>query len=384
MVERVTGQSTIGLAIVGLATMMPELFIDISRVSNECLALIIYTSLTYSAVRVVEGPSQFRKIPLLGCFAGVGLLTKAYFLAALPALLVVVLWCSWKWPRERRQLFLFSAMGLVSIFAIAGPWYWRVHQLTGSWSGLARETVASRSRLGMISQVFHVNWISGIKSIVVSHIWFGAWSFLRMPEPWYAVFEIIFALASLGLLVCFYKRFKMKDCGTLFFAPSTDHLLVLLSFCGLFWLGLGYDILLTYVSVGVSSSTGWYMYCLIVPELLLLYYGLQAALPAWTHAWILPILTTAFFLLDVYGIYFLLVPYYTGLIVHTSASGQVSPASVANLWHAGMAEIVRRLLINKPTDISPSAFYVLWFFTFLGSFWVTIRAWAQLRVPEAR
>ena len=384
IVKRITGQSTIALAIVGLATMMPELFIDISRVGNECFALIIYTSLIYLAVRVVEGPSQFRKIPFLGCFAGVGLLTKAYFLAALPAVLVVVLWCYWKWPRERRQLFLFSAMGLVSIFAIAGPWYWHVHQLTGSWSGLARETMASRSPLGMMSQILHVNWISGVKSIVLSHIWFGAWSFLRLPEPWYALFGIIFAFASLGLLVCFYKRFKMKDCGTLSFAPSTGHLIVLLSFCGLFWLGLGYDILLTYVSVGVSSSTGWYMYCLIVPELLLLYYGLRAALPARAHTWILPILTTAFFLLDAYGIYFLLVPYYTGLIFHSSASGQVSPASVSDLWHVGMAEIIQRLLINKPTSTSPGAFYVLWFFTLSGSFWVTIRAWAQLRVPEAR
>jgi len=49
-----------------------------------------------------------------------------------------------------------------------------------------------------------------------------------------------------------------------------------------------------------------------------------------------------------------------------------------------MAEIIQRLLINKPTSTSPGAFYVLWFFTLLGSFWMTIRAWAQLRVPEAR
>jgi len=54
------------------------------------------------------------------------------------------------------------------------------------------------------------------------------------------------------------------------------------------------------------------------------------------------------------------------------------------LCNVGMAEIIQRLLINKPTSTSPGAFYVLWFFTLLGSFWMTIRAWAQLRVPEAR
>ncbi len=380
--KRVTGQGTIALAIVGLATMMPELFVDISRVGNECLALIIYTSLIYLALRVVEGPSQFRKIPFLGCLAGLGLLTKAYFLTALPAILVVALWCYWKWPRERRQLLLFSAMGLVSIFVIAGPWYWHVHRLTGSWAGLARETIVSRSPLGMMSQILHVNWISGLKSIVLSHIWFGAWSFLRLPDPWYVLFGIIFAFASLGVLVSFYKRFKMKDCGRLSFAPSTGHLIVLLSFCGFFWLGLGYDVLLTYVSVGVSSSAGWYMYCLIVPELLLLYYGLQAALPARAHTWILPTLTTAFFLLDAYGVYFLLIPYYAGLIFHPSASGQVSPASAADLWHVGTAEIVQRLLINKPTIMTPGAFYVLLFFTVLGSVWIVIHACAELRVHE--
>jgi hypothetical protein len=313
-----------------------------------------------------------------------GLLTKAYFLAALPAILVVVLWCYWKWPRERRQLLLFSGIGFVSIFAIAGPWYWHVHQLTGSWSGLARETIASRSPLGMMSQILHVNWISGIKSIVLSHIWFGGWSFLRVPESWYAAFGIVFAFASVGLLIALYKHFKAQDYGTSSFVRSTGYLVVLLSFCGFFCLGLGYDILLTYVSVGVSSSTGWYMYCLIVPELLFLYYGLQAALPQRAHMWILPTLTTAFFLLDTFGLYFLLVPYYTGLIFHPSAPGQVSPARAADLWHVGTAEIVQRLLINKPTAMTPGAFYVLWFFTVLGTAWVVIRAWARLRVSEAR
>jgi hypothetical protein len=384
IVKRVTGQSTIALAIVGLATMMPELFIDISRVGNECLALFIYTGVIYLAVRVVEGPGQFHKVPFLGCLVGSGLLTKAYFVTALPAVLALALWCYWKWPRERRQLLSFSAIGLVSIFVIAGPWYWHVHHLTGSWSGLARESIVSSSPLGMMSQILHVNWISGIKSIVLSHIWFGAWSFLRVPEGWYAVFGIIFAFASLGLLVSLYRHFKRKDYGRLSVAPSTGRLVVLLSFCGFFGLGLGYDILLTYVSVGVSSSTGWYMYCLIVPELLLLYYGLQAVLPRRAHAWILPSLTTAFFLLDAYGIYFLLVPYYTGLIFHIGATGQVAPARAADLWHAGTAEIVQRLLINKPTGMTPGAFYVLWFLTVLGSAWVVIRVWARLRVPEAR
>jgi hypothetical protein len=126
------------------------------------------------------------------------------------------------------------------------------------------------------------------------------------------------------------------------------------------------------------------MYCLVVPELLLLYYGLQSVLPRSAHAWILPSLTTAFFLLDAYGIYFLLVPYYTGLIFHLGATGQVAPARAADLWHVGTAEIVQRLLINKPTGMTPGAFHVLWFLTVLGSTWVVIRAWAQLRVPETR
>jgi hypothetical protein len=126
------------------------------------------------------------------------------------------------------------------------------------------------------------------------------------------------------------------------------------------------------------------MYCLIIPELLLLYYGLQSVLPRGAHAWIIPTLTTAFFLLDAYGICFLLIPYYTGLISHSSATGQVAPARAAVLWHVGTAEIVQRLLINKPTDMTPGAFYVLWFLSVLGSAWVVIRVWARLRVPEAR
>jgi 4-amino-4-deoxy-L-arabinose transferase-like glycosyltransferase len=373
VVKRITGQSAMAFTVVGLATIMPELFIDIARVANETAAFIIYTVLLYLATRVVEEPGQLLKLPVMGCLVGLGLLTKAYFLTALPALMAIALWCYSTWPRRRRHLLFFLTLALVSVLAIAGPWYWHVYRAIGSWSGLAREGTTHKSRLGVLAQIPHVNWIGGIKSIVLSHIWFGAWSFLRVPEIWYVIFGSVFFLATLGFLICVYRCFRKKNDSRR--SLSEGYLVVLVGFYGFFWLGLGYDILLTYVSVGGSSSTGWYMYCLVIPELLLLYYGLLAILPRRAHPWIVPTLTTAFFLLDGYGLYFLLIPYYTGLIVHPGAIGQVNPVGVSDLLHFGAGKIVQRLLINKPVWMPPGVLYVLWFLTVVGSTWVVIHAW---------
>jgi hypothetical protein len=106
--KRVTGRSETALAIVGLAAVMPEFCIDVARVGNECLGLVIYSALLYIAARTVEGPPQFSRLPVAGVVLGLGLLAKAYFLTALPALSVIALWCGWRWPGERKRLLYLS------------------------------------------------------------------------------------------------------------------------------------------------------------------------------------------------------------------------------------------------------------------------------------
>ncbi len=373
--KRITGSPTTALAMVGLLVVMPELFVSISRVSNEIPAIVLYTVLLYFAIRVVEGPSQFSKLPVVGIIIALGLLTKAYFIAAVPALVVTLYWCSTHWPKERKRLFVCSAVTAIPILAIGGLWYWHIHATTGTWSGLHRDITVHSTGRGLIAQIPHVNWLGGFVSIVLSHIWFGAWSFLKVPKLFYLVFGSVFLLACLGLMRIVLRYWRSQRP----LPAGEGYLVVLLAFYGFFCMGLVYDILLTFVSLGVSSSTGWYMYCLVVAEVVLLYYGLIAIVPKRVSDWSLPVLTTGFILLDAYGLYLLLIPYYTGLIYHFDSSDRMSTITIGGLVQFGFGNIARRLLINKPSGLTAITLFVLWFLSIAGSIWVAVMAWSLAR-----
>src|SRR3981081_475574 len=135
------------------------------------------------------------------------------------------------------------------------------------------------------------------------------------------------------------------------------------------------------MSEGVSASTGWYIYCLVIPELILAYCGLRAALPSGLHRWILPSLTTAFALLDLYGMHFLLLPYYSGIISHSavytgvfshSTLSWVPAARMHQLTRVGLYNIADRLVINKPAFMTTGTLIVLWVIYCFATAWLLV------------
>jgi len=109
--RKLLGNEMTALGIVMLATAMPELMVNISRVGNESLAIVLYTLLVYVTLKVIEGPKHFVYMPVVGLLLGLGLLTKAYFLTALPSLFVILARCFLRWPSHRKALALRSGVG---------------------------------------------------------------------------------------------------------------------------------------------------------------------------------------------------------------------------------------------------------------------------------
>src|SRR5439155_23054318 len=70
-----------------LIAAMPELYIDTARVGNQTLAMILYGVFGLLCLKVMDGEEY---LPLTGIVQGLLLLTKAYGLAAIPALIIVV------------------------------------------------------------------------------------------------------------------------------------------------------------------------------------------------------------------------------------------------------------------------------------------------------
>jgi len=77
------GDEQTAVQVAALITALPALFISVSRVSNEPLAIALFSILTCCLILAVRGYS----LAILGAelTLGLGLLTKAYFVAAIPA-----------------------------------------------------------------------------------------------------------------------------------------------------------------------------------------------------------------------------------------------------------------------------------------------------------
>jgi hypothetical protein len=345
---KLLGNETAALGIAALATVMPELMVNISRVGNESLAIVLYTLLVYVTLKVVEGPKHFGYLRIVAFVLALGLLTKAYFLTAVPSLLVIIARCFFRWPSHRKSLALQSGVAMAITVTVAGSWYWRAHRVLGSWSGLYSASVlGTASKPDFLRQIWHVNWLSAVISVALSHIWYGAWSFLRVSNTVYLVFGAVMLLAAVGTLILLVKLWKTPT-STESEPLFREQFIVLICFYGFFCLGLAYQVVTLFMSEGVSASTGWYIYCLVIPEMILVYCGLRSALPFGLHRWILPSLTTAFALLDLYGMHFLLLPYYSGIISHSavyagvfshSTLSSVPAARVPQLMGSGISSI---------------------------------------------
>jgi len=340
------------IGVVAIIVLLPELMINLARVGNESLALICYSLLLEAALQVAQQPKSWRWWIILGFALGVGLLTKAYFLTAIPA--VVVLAAISIWSARDAGTSKSAILGVTARFcaalavalAIAGGWYARVHATTGSWSGQADDVgLRHVSLLQKLSAVPQVNWKSGVLSVVVSHIWFGGWSFLRIPRGLYMAAMLVIVVAIVGIVIRLSRRRDPND--------EIRDVLVLAAFYLCFWAGLAYHVLITFLHLGVSASTGWYLYALVAAEIVLLVWGLEAFFPARV---VLPALTIAVAGLDLYGMHGLLMPYYTGLTSHIGDS--VPRALVATISH--LPEVFTRRSETRPAWLGAPVLVSWW------------------------
>ena len=301
------------LGITAIIVLLPELMINVARSSNESLALVCYTAILATAVSAVRKPLLWRTWLLLGVALGCGLLTKAYVLSAVPGVIAVAVAGFdhlWSVDEERPSALSLTARLSATIavaFAISAGWYLRTHRATGSWTGVADDVALGHlSMAAKLAAVVQVNWRSGFLSIAISHVWFGAWSFLRVPN---AVCVLAFAVSVMAVVGAALRLLRQET-------PALEkrQVVVLATFYLCFWAGLAYEVVVIYLHQGISASAGWYLYAAVAAEVVLLVWGLQAFLPPRI---VFPALAVAIAALDLYGTHALLMPYYAGLTSHT-------------------------------------------------------------------
>ncbi|RPJ86775.1 MAG: hypothetical protein EHM18_04490 [Acidobacteria bacterium] len=332
LVRRFFGD-TEALLVIWVITLLPGLMFDVVRVGNESLAVLLFTVLLCLSVR---GATSRKRALMIGLVLGLGLLTKSSFLTAvIPVGLGLLL----PLDTSRSLKTRFGDVGLVGLVAVvlSGWWYALNYWTSGSWTGLYFDSAVQGSSLPKAA--LSVDWWNAFKTILSSHVWFGNWSFLKL-RGWVYQFVIIAVLLGMtGAAMRVARDFVRQKADRYAF-------LVAVMFYAFFWLGLGYHVLLTYVATGISATAGWYLYTVIACEMLVLMAG-------WTFlsrsgvTRIAGIAALGAVLIDLYGLSFVLIPYYTGFISH-DAGGSLSSFKPWTLSLADYLEMISRLTANKP------------------------------------
>ena len=180
---------------------------------------------------------------------------------------------------------------------MGGWWYARNLWTTGTLSGLS-EAVMLRgtSPIAMLRHARGVPWRTAVDSILFSHLYFGGWSSLMVRSWMYHVFYAVIAVAAVGLVFA-WRRTELRPLAAIY---------------GLFWIAQLYNVVLLYVTKGVPTSMGWYLYAVVGAEVVVCTAGLQAMLRRWAAA----VGVVLFALLDLYAMHFVALPYYAGIIRH--------------------------------------------------------------------
>ena len=302
----------ISIGCTAVIAVMPGFLFDTCRVGNDSLAVAIFAGLLLALI-------ARRSAVAVGVLLGLGLLTKAYFLTAIPAVVILMLvrrapWRSW-----------LAILGLPA--AIAGWWYARAWLTTGSISGWSE---AANLRGLPLAELFYraaaLSWLHAVDAIFNSYLWFGGWSFLTLRSWMYRIFAALFLYAAVRAVLGFRR----------------DLLPAALIFCW-FSIGMAYNVVVTFSNHGISASTGWYFYA-VLPASILLVARRDVLLTA----------ALAFAALDLYSMNIVALPYYTGLLAHRAGGG--IPAFHLDQFTAQLPATLSR--ISVPVSIA----WAMWIF----------------------
>ena len=349
------------LGCAAVAALMPEWAIDVARVGNDCLSVVLFSLVLWLGLKLLEDGQRMRWAAGLGMALGLGLLTKAWFLTAAPVAALPFVWLA----RGGRIARAARAGALAAGIAVAISGWWYVHNLraTGTLSGLSEAAMLRRAGAGeMVSGALAVPWLKAIDSILLSHLYFGGWSSLEVRSWMYHLFYAVILLAAVGLL----RKPPRAEVGWL--------LAVYLAF----WAGQLYNVLLIWLSKGVPTSMGWYLYAAVAAEVVLAVAGWRAILPEKAGNWPIRAGVLLFGLFDLYTMHAVAIPYYTGMIRHRVA-GPLGALHAADFRAVGFGEALRRLTAFKGGAVTEPLLAALWVAYLAGTAAPMVAGWRGRR-----
>jgi 4-amino-4-deoxy-L-arabinose transferase-like glycosyltransferase len=121
----VARRESVALGYSAVVPVVPGFAINVSRIGNEPLCILLFTLLIWLGLRILTRAPDIWSAAALGAVLGLGLLTKAYFLTAVPAVLLLLFY-------KYRKAWAAGLTTCAIAVAIAGWWYVRNVVTTGN------------------------------------------------------------------------------------------------------------------------------------------------------------------------------------------------------------------------------------------------------------
>jgi hypothetical protein len=364
----------LGVAIV--VASMPQLAIDAFRVSNEGLSIAVGSLAVFVVVSLWDSPPNPARGTVVGLVLGAALLTKAYFLALLPWAAFVLIGVLFRDRDQRKAASWQLAAAIATCLVVAGWYYRRVLVLTGTLTGEQNDVGARASHVSWFDAIRIMPWRRIFDFMAVSHIWLGNWSFLVVRTWMYRSIELVFVLGFLGVVLQFARARSSLPAGKSICVPAMPYVLLLVGLC--------FHAVQGFRSGGNIGTMGYYLFCLVVPETLLLFVGLFRLLPEAWGLLVAPVLAILFNALEQFGTTFLLLPYYAGIIQHDSR-GHLPTLRISQLAHGGASRLFENLLANKPSFLTSSNLMLMMALSFGAAVTLTsIACMIAARSPRGR
>ncbi len=117
---------------VALVALTPSLVLDIARLGNDALGMPIASALFWQLLALRTSRRPWLTVVIIGVLLGLGCLTKGFFVAFAPGVIVAVAVIGRHHSRRRTVLAQCALMALICI-AIAGWWHVRSYRIYGLW-----------------------------------------------------------------------------------------------------------------------------------------------------------------------------------------------------------------------------------------------------------
>ncbi|WP_458027999.1 DUF2142 domain-containing protein [Methylomonas sp. MgM2] len=247
--------SVVGFMIYPL--ILPMFFTEFTRIGNDSLCLFLVGAAAFLLSKILADETNKKYFLAIGVVLGLGLLSKAFFI---PITLSVSLFLLMRLFRDRHPTSARATsrenliMILFPAILIGGGWYLYKFVTFGTLIG-SNDSIQLAKQGGLTANLDRnfsaYGMIRGILVTVVTYVYGGSWSLVRLP--------LLLYLPLLGIVAgCFVAyAFQLKQ------RPFTDSawLPALLFFT--FGAGFLYHILISVALNGNGNTPGWYLHILM-------------------------------------------------------------------------------------------------------------------------